>query len=148
MKISELISCDTIKLELEAKDKKNAVRELVTLLVEANRMSEDKEIINAVLDREKKGSTGIGYGVGLPHCKSEYVSGLIVAFGRSSKGIEFASLDNKPVRIIFLLISSNKSVGPHLKVLAKISRLLKGKRLRRFLLEAKTKEEIIDLLND
>lgn len=148
MKISELVSKETVRLELEAKDKKSAIKELVTLLAKANKISEDEGIIKAVLEREEKGSTGIGYGVAIPHCKSECVSDVIVAFGRSSKGIEFASLDNKPVHMIFLLIFSNKSIGLHLKALAKISRLLKGKKLRRCLLEAKTEEEIVKLLHD
>lgn len=105
------------------------------------------DIVRALMDREDLGSTGIGKGVAVPHAKHESVSGLVGAFGRSSKGIEFAALDGQPVWLVFLLLSSKDSSGRHLEALARVARLVRDGRFCRFLREAKGgPEELAELL--
>jgi PTS system fructose-specific IIA component/PTS system nitrogen regulatory IIA component len=98
------------------------------------------------MSREELGSTGIGKGVAVPHAKHECVQGLVVAFGRSQKGIEFSALDGQPVHLVFLLLSSKDVSGQHLEALARVARLVRDDRFCRFLREAKSRKELADIL--
>jgi PTS system nitrogen regulatory IIA component len=97
--------------------------------------------------RESLGSTGIGQGIGIPHGKSDCVKKLIAAFGLSQKGIDFNSLDGEPTYIFFLLVAPQDSAGPHLKALARISRLLKDKYFREALRQCKSSKDIIKIIS-
>ena len=96
--------------------------------------------------REALGSTAIGQGVGIPHAKSECVNKLVAGFGISQKGVDFDSLDGEKVYIFFLLIAPIDSAGPHLKALARISRLLKDKYFRDSLKECKDEKSILKII--
>ena len=98
--------------------------------------------------REALGSTGIGQGIGIPHGKTASVKSLVAAFGLSKKGIDFESLDGEPAYIFFLLLAPEESAGPHLKALARISRLLKDKYVRDMLRQAETEKDIIRIITD
>jgi fructose-specific phosphotransferase system IIA component len=150
MKILDFLSPQTITVDLKEREKKKVITELVRLLNEARKIkAEDIEnIVEALLERERLGSTGIGQGIAIPHVKCREVSEVVAALGISSKGVEFNALDGEPVSIIFLLLAPLESSGVHLKVLAKISRLLKDKFFRQALREAKTKEEIIKIIRE
>jgi len=100
------------------------------------------------LAREALGSTGIGQGIGIPHAKSQYVKTLVAAFGLSKEGIDFESLDGEPTHIFFLLLAPEDSAGPHLKALARISRLLKDKYVRDMLKNAKDEKDIVRIITD
>ena len=149
MKIMDFLNKKAIIADLKAADKKGVIRELVDSLAEAGIIKGKKEeIIKTLMAREALGSTGIGQGVGIPHGKSPNIKSLIAAFGLSRKGVDFESLDGEPTYIFFLLMAPEDSAGPHLKALARISRLLKDKYVRDMLKKAQDEKEIIKIIND
>ncbi|MFH1380905.1 MAG: PTS sugar transporter subunit IIA [Candidatus Omnitrophota bacterium] len=149
MKIMEFLNKKAITANLKSKDKESAIRELIDLLVRAGEVKpQDKNAIAKILlEREVLGSTGIGQGIGIPHGKSKNIKKLIGACGISKDGINFDSLDGEPVYIFFLLLAPQDSAGPHLKALARISRLLKDKYFRDILRNAGNEKELITIIN-
>jgi PTS system nitrogen regulatory IIA component len=111
-----------------------------------NRIDDEEELLRALLERESLGSTGVGDGVAIPHGKLPMGSEMIVAFGRSRKGIDFQSMDSKPVFLFFLLVTPEDKPGDHLKALARISRILKNPVLRESLTTAPDRQEIQRLI--
>ena len=105
------------------------------------------KLIEALMARETLGSTAIGQGVGIPHAKSDCVKRLVSAFGLSQKGVNFDSLDGEPAYIFFLLLAPEDSAGPHLKALARVSRLLKDKYFRDSLRQCKDDKSIIKIIS-
>ncbi len=146
MNIMDFLSKEAISANLESKNKKGIIEELTGLLVKAKEIINKDNIVKILLEREALGSTGIGNGIAIPHGKSDKVKKLIAAFGISKQGVNFESLDGEPAYIFFLLVAPLNSAGPHLKALARISRLLKDKSFRNTLKAAKTKEEIIEII--
>ena len=149
MKIMDFLNKKAITANLESKDKKDVIRELMDLLVKSGEIkSQDKgSIVKVLLDREVLGSTGIGQGIGIPHGKAKNVKKLIAACGISKDGINFDSLDGEPTHIFFLLLAPQDSAGPHLKALARISRLLKDKYFRDILQNAGNEKELISIIS-
>ena len=149
MKLSELINEAGISISLQAKDKKGIIEELIDLLANSTGSVKDKEaVLKAVWDREELMSTGIGQGVGIPHAKTNSVDRLYAVFGKSEAGVNFAALDSKPVHLFFLLVAPEDQSGPHVKALARISRLLKQSYFRQALLDAKKSEEILAIIRE
>ena len=149
MKIMDFLNKKAISANLKATDKEGVIRELVDLLVKADGVAGKKdEIVKILMAREALGSTGIGQGIGIPHGKTASVKSLVAAFGLSKKGIDFESLDGEPAYIFFLLLAPEESAGPHLKALARISRLLKDKYVRDMLRQAETEKDIIRIITD
>lgn len=146
MEIMDFLNPKAISLELKAATKEEVIKELLGILAEAEGIKNEDKLFKILMDREALGSTGIGQGVGIPHGKTDSVKKLVGAFGISKNGIDFDSLDGEPTYIFFLLIAPEDSAGPHLKALAKISRLLKDKFFRERLMKAKTKKELIDII--
>ena len=148
MKIMEFLSKKAITANLKASDKEGVIRELVDLLAKADEIKNKEDLIKALLTRESLGSTGIGQGIGIPHAKSANAKNLVAAFGLSHQGVNFDSLDGEPVYIFFLLIAPEESAGPHLKALARISRMLKDKYFREMLKKAKDEKEILRIIQE
>jgi PTS system nitrogen regulatory IIA component len=149
MKIMDFLNRKAISINLKATDKEGVIRELVDLLVRTDGIAGKKEeIVKILMARESLGSTGIGQGIGIPHGKTANVKSLIAAFGLSKKGVDFESLDGEPAYIFFLLLAPEESAGPHLKALARISRLLKDKYVRDMLKNAEAEKDIIKIIND
>ena len=146
MKIMDFLCPDAISLNFEAQDKKTAITEMVELLAECKKIKKPAEVIETVLEREKLGSTGIGQGVAIPHGKTDSVADQVGALAISQKGVEFNSLDGEPVYIIFLLVGPVEVAGQHLKALSRISRLFKDKFFRQALRDAKTKDDVIKII--
>ncbi len=148
MKIMDFLHPEAISANLQAADKKGTIKELIDLLVRSGAIKEkDKEKVSKVLmEREALGSTGIGQGIGIPHGKFGGVKKLVAACGISSKGIDFESLDGELVHIFFLLIAPDDSAGPHLKALARVSRLLKDKYFRDSLKSAKDAKTLSNII--
>ena len=145
----EFLNRKAISADLESTDKEGVVRELVGLLIAAGGIKSKKEdIIKILMARESLGSTGIGQGVGIPHGKSPNIKSLVAAFGLSKDGVDFESLDGESTHIFFLLLAPEDSAGPHLKALARISRLLKDKYVRETLKKAQSEKEIIKIITD
>jgi len=150
MKIMDFLKKKAVTAELKSKDKKSAVKELVELLVKAGAIKPKEKdlLVKTIMEREALGSTGIGQNIGIPHGKSRNVKELVAAFGLSKQGVNFESLDGEPTHIFFLLIAPEESAGPHLKALARISRLLKDKYFRDMLKDAKDEKELIKIISD
>jgi len=99
-------------------------------------------MVDVLMEREKLGSTGIGDGIAIPHGKLKGLDNLLLSFGRSREGVDFESIDGKPVHLFFLLMAPESSTGQHLKALAKISRMLKDERFRSELMSARSAEDL------
>jgi PTS system nitrogen regulatory IIA component len=145
MRISRLLNKNSIIADLKARDKKGAIDELAAAISGSTKASA-KKIATVLMEREQLGSTGIGGGIAIPHGKLDLVGSILVGFGLSRDGVEYDSLDNKPVHIFFLLLTSENSTGGHLKVLAQISKLLKMDQFKQGLLGATSIDEIYDII--
>lgn len=132
MKIADFISKKAIVMDIKSVKKEEVIKELVDALVNAGDIEKRcrNKLIEALMTRESLGSTAIGQGIAIPHAKSDCVQRLLAAFGVSKKGVDFDSLDGEPAYLFFLLVAPQDSAGPHLKALARISRLLKDKYFR------------------
>ncbi|MCP4746149.1 MAG: PTS sugar transporter subunit IIA [Desulfobacteraceae bacterium] len=146
MKILSVLKKEYININLHAKDKKGVLDELVTPVAQTTGANHD-ELVKVLLERERLGSTGIGNGIGIPHGKLKNLNELILAFGLSKKGVNFESMDGRPTHIFFLLLTPEDSAGLHLKLLARISRLLKDEDFKHLLLNAKDSQEIMSVID-
>jgi nitrogen PTS system EIIA component len=147
MKIIDALQKEAIIVELTATDKKGVLEELVSPVAKIASASQE-EMVRVLLDRERLGSTGIGEGVGIPHGKLRGLDSLALGFGISRKGVDFESMDNRPTYIFFLLITPENSTGLHLKLLARISKILKSIPFKESLLNASDREDIYNLIKE
>lgn len=150
MKFADFVCVTAIKAQLAAEDKEGVIRELVSSLIAAGQIqeAEQESIVKAILKREELGSTGIGRGVAVPHTKHPSVDRLIGTVGVSQEGIDFQSLDAEKVQLFFLLVSPPDRPGDHLRALENISRQLRDDTFCRFLKQAKTQDDIKQLLEE
>jgi PTS system nitrogen regulatory IIA component len=150
MQIMDFLNPKAISTDLKATDKKGIIKELLDLLINSGDISaSDKSaFLDVIIEREALGSTGIGLGVGIPHGKSQHVKNLVASFGISRKGVNFDSLDGEPAHIFFLLLAPQDTAGPHLKALARISRLLKEKYFRDALKKAADPKEALKIIKE
>ena len=148
MKIADFLSKKAITADLKAVKKEDVLKELVELLAASEDIEKKNrnKLVEQLMAREALGSTAIGQGVGIPHAKSECVNKLVAGFGISQKGVDFDSLDGEKVYVFFLLIAPIDSAGPHLKALARISRLLKDKYFRDSLKECKDEKSVLKII--
>ncbi|MCX5896362.1 MAG: PTS sugar transporter subunit IIA [Proteobacteria bacterium] len=146
MKICDILTKDLIIPDLREQDKEKVLAELVNhLAVNVEGINPD-ELLGVLLEREKLGSTGIGDGVAIPHGKLKGIQKIIALFGKSSHGVEFDSMDGKPVYLFFLLIAPENSAGVHLKALARLSRLLKNTGFRQHLMDSSDAKSIYSII--
>jgi PTS system nitrogen regulatory IIA component len=148
MHITDMFKKEYIIEELKAKSKRAVLAELSEIFTHYQSGIQSEAMVEVLLDREKLGSTGIGDGIAIPHGKLKGLDSLVIAFGRSHEGIDFDSIDGKPVHIFFLLMAPESSTGQHLKALAKISRMLKDQEFRNSLMSAKSTEELYRKISD
>lgn len=150
MKFAEFIRKDAIRTELEAVEKEAVIREMAGALMQAGSISDDQfdSVVEAILKREELGSTGIGRGVAVPHTKHPTVDRLCGAVAVSQDGVEFDSLDGEKVHLLFLLVSPPDRPGDHLRALENISRQLRNDTFCRFLKQAKTADDVWQLLEE
>ena len=148
MKISDILKKEHIIQELDSCDKKNVLDELSSFLEDEGEIANKESLLAALIEREKLGSTGIGENIAIPHAKISEIDKIITVFGRSKNGVEFESLDQKPVNFIFLVIAPENSTGQHLKALARISRLFKNPSLRESVLRTNEADQIYSILVD
>ena len=146
MRLKDLLSGDVIRIPLENTEKNAIIEEMVDILDKAGKLKDKKAVLKAVLEREQVMSTGMGDGIAIPHAKTDGVDELIAAFGVTKEPVDFKSIDNKPVRIIFLLVGPTDLTSPHLKVLSRISRLTHRKEFREKLAAAKNSKQVIDAI--
>ncbi|WP_144494239.1 PTS fructose transporter subunit IIABC [Bacillus pumilus] len=147
MKITELLTKQTIKLQLDSQQKEAVIEELVTVLDTAGKLNDKEGYKEAVTNREKQSSTGIGEGIAIPHAKTASVKEPAIAFGRSVAGVDYESLDAQPSHLVFMIAATEGANNTHLEALSRLSTLLMREEIRKQLLEAATEDEIIDIIN-
>lgn len=145
MALADLLSADDIIPEMLATERWDAIVELTNLLVARGKIrAQDRESILASLkQREETMSTGIGFGIAIPHCSADCLEDVVAAFGRSSKGIEFDALDNAPVKFVVLFVVPKNQFQTHLRTLASIAKFLNDRAVREQLAQATTADAII-----
>ena len=146
MNLSDLLSKEVIRIPLKNTEKNKIIEEMVDILAQNNKLKDRQSVLDDVLERERVMSTGMGDGVAIPHAKSEGVDKLVSAFGITEKDVDFKSIDEKPVRLIFLLVGPVNQTGPHLKALSRISRLMHRKEFRDRLASAHSSEKVIEAI--
>lgn len=145
--VNSIINKKLIKLNINGNSKKEIIVELAKLIDEQGRLNSIDEYIEEVLKREELSTTGIGFGVAIPHGKTNAVKVPTVAFGRIKDGVEWQSLDGEPVHIVFLLAVPEKAASnAHLKILAALSRKLMDENFREELLTVNSQEKLIETL--
>ncbi len=150
MKMHDFVVSDAIVPQLEATDRDGAIRELVMALVaqKAVPATMAEELIKAIHDREKRGSTGFGKGVAVPHAMHTKVTKMVATIGVSHKGVDFNALDKGPVYSIVLLLSPKDNPTEHLQAMENIFSNLQKDNFRRFLRQANTAKDVVDLLHE
>ncbi|MCX7010514.1 MAG: PTS sugar transporter subunit IIA [Kiritimatiellaeota bacterium] len=146
MNLKKALTPDTIVVELKAATKDAVIEELVDLLVATGKIKDRLEALRAVLEREKKMSTGMQSGIAIPHGKTDTVDALVAAFGIKHAGVDFESLDGLPARIFIMTLSPVNRTGPHIQFLAEVSRQLNDPAIRERLLQASTADEILNII--
>jgi PTS system nitrogen regulatory IIA component len=147
MKILDVLHKEAIISDLQAIDKQGVLEELVMPLAGIAGVNQDY-LVRVLMERERLGSTGIGEGVGIPHGKLKDLSSLVLGFGLSRQGVDFESMDGQPTHIFFLLVTPENSTGLHLKLLARISRILKSELFRQKLMAAANSDEIYSIIQE
>jgi PTS system nitrogen regulatory IIA component len=148
MNLKTLLTKDTVCLHLKGKDKEAIINELVDLLVAAKKVS-DRELIHAaVMERERKMSTGMKHGIAIPHGKTGAIQDLVACIGISDVPVDFDSLDGEPCKIFIMTLSPLEKTGPHLQFLAEISLLFKSAEKRAEILKASSPEDVLKILAD
>ncbi|MFN2340174.1 MAG: PTS sugar transporter subunit IIA [Halanaerobium sp.] len=148
MEVNEFINQNLIKMDLQSTDKESVIKEMIEIMVENEIITDKEEVIKKAMEREAKGTTGVGKGVAIPHVKSNSVKRSAVAFGRSDKGIDYESMDDKPGHLFFLITVPEESHDEHLKLLALLSRNLVHDNFRDSLLKAKNAKEVMSILEN
>jgi len=146
MRLDQILKTEFLNDDLQAKTKTEVLSELSEMIAKGSLKLEQTQVFDVLQQREKLGSTGIGDGVAIPHGKIGALEEVIVAFGRSKKGVTFDSMDGKPVHLFFLLLAPENCTGQHLKALAKISKMLKAGNFRKNLMEAKSKSDLYKMI--
>lgn len=147
MKILDVLNKEAININLTARDKKGVLDELVAPVASTAGATKD-QLVKVLLERERLGSTGIGGGIGIPHGKLKNLESLVLGFGLSRQGVNFESMDGRPTHIFFLLLTPEDSAGIHLKLLARISRLLKNDDFKERLMQSQTSEDIVAAISE
>jgi fructose-specific phosphotransferase system IIA component len=146
MLLTQILQPTCVKVPIEAKDKESAIIELLDLL-DTNGLLKDRDSAQkAVMTREKTRSTGIGSGIAIPHGKCNSVKELVMTMGIVPDGMDFQSVDSKPVKIIILLVSPLDQTGPHIQALASISRLMLDEEFKLKLEQSSSADELYNLL--
>jgi len=146
MKLTDVLRPDCVKVPLAAKDKTQAIVELVDLLDKAGAIRDREAVLQSVLEREARRSTGIGHGLAIPHGKSSACDELVMAIGKPAEPIEFESIDGQPARIIVLLASPVDQTGPHIQALARISRIMTIESVRSDMYNTESADELYRII--
>lgn len=146
MNLRKVLTPQTAHVGLQGETKDEIIAELVDLICGTGRVKDRDAALSAVLERERKMSTGMEHGVAIPHGKTDAVDGLFVALATRESGIDFDSLDGQPARIFVMTLSPKNRSGPHIQFLAEVSRLLRSESARQRVLEATTPKELIAAL--
>jgi fructose PTS system EIIBC or EIIC component len=145
MKISDILTEDLVVSHLKGTSKQEIIDAMVDLVAISPKVLDKAKVRAAIFDREKIMSTGVGNGFAIPHGKTDAVTEIVAAFAVTERDIDYDSLDEKPVRLVFLLVGKDNLVGPHIKLLSRISRLMNKEEFRNQLLTTHSAKEILEL---
>jgi fructose-specific phosphotransferase system IIA component len=145
MKITDILNEKVIVTHLPGATKAEVINAMIDLAATSDRVIDKEKMRSAILEREKIMSTGVGSGFAIPHGKTDAVQDIVAAFAITEHPIDYQSLDDQPVRIVFLLVGKDNSVGPHIKLLSRISRLMNKEEFRKKLIEAGSPAEILQI---
>ncbi len=149
MKLRNLLMQDMIIPELQSENVENVLKEMVKFLKKKNKITKEKELYEKLIQREKLGSTAIGEGVAIPHCKMKGIRNPIVMLAVSKKNVDFRSLDGKPSHVFFLVVSSPDNPTVNLQILASIAHLVrKSSSLVKKILNAKNTGDVLDIVTE
>ena len=144
MKISDILTENLVATGLAGESKKEIIDAMIDLVATSPKVLDREKVRKAIFEREEIMSTGVGNGFAIPHGKPDAVTDIVAAFAVTASPIDYQSLDEKPVRLVFLLVGKDNLVGPHIKLLSRISRLMNKEEFRKRLLELKTPQEILE----
>lgn len=148
MKLSKFSEENLVTFQMSSTSKEDAIVELVDLVSLSTMVKDRDQLLSDVLERENLVTTGVGYGVAFPHAKTSAVKGIVIAFGRSAKGIDFDAMDHKPVNLFFLIAAPEDAIGAHLNVMARLSYLMKSESNRQKLMEANSPGDVLALMDN
>ena len=148
MKITDLLTKEAIDLNVKATNKKDVIEKAVELMQYNGNINNKEEYLKLVMKREEEGSTGVGEEIAIPHGKGESISEPGLAAMVIQEGVNFDSLDGKPIKLLFLIAAPNSKDNLHLEVLSRLSALLMDEKFRKKLLNAKTKEEFLKIIDE
>jgi fructose-specific phosphotransferase system IIA component len=146
MKLTDILKLEQIKLDFVSTSKEEVINELIDLFKGDERIIDIEAIRKVVMEREEIMSTGVGNGFAIPHGKTNMAKEMVAGFGLLKTPIDFDSIDEKPVNLIFLLIGREEAVGQHIKMLSRISRIMNQENVRKMLSKATSKEDILQIL--
>lgn len=145
MKIIEILNDQVVRTNLPGTSKADIINAMIELAATQKQVVDKEKMREAIFEREKIMSTGVGSGFAIPHGKTDAVSDIVAAFAVTAEPIDYQSLDDQPVRIVFLLVGRDNMVGPHIKLLSRISRLMNREEFRKRLLEAETPADVLEI---
>ena len=145
MRLSERFTDNSVIINSQSSTKEQILNELVDALCASYKLEHRDEIFAAVWKREQPRPTGIGCGPAVPHAKIDYVDRMCMVAATVEKGIDFDAMDNEPVHLLILIVSPGNTVGPHLKALSSVSRILANAEVRKDLIEAKTQADFLEI---
>ena len=148
MKISDILSPDVIEINLDAADKDDSIKKIIDISTRTGRILDLNKVTDVIFERERLVSTGVGKGFAIPHGKTDAISDIVAAFVITKNPIDFDSIDGEPVRFIFLLIGKESLLNTHIKLLSRISRLMNKEEFRDKLLEAKAKDDVLNIFRE
>lgn len=148
MKIMNYLQEKWVNTDLQGTDKSSILKELSSVLVKPCQVASVEDLLRVLLEREKLGSTGIGAGIAVPHGRLKRLKSFYISFGRSTKGVDFDSIDQKPSQLFFLVMAPENSAVENLKLLGRIVQLLKDDSFKRRLMEAKTQKELFEIISE
>ncbi len=148
MKITDYLKTQHVSASVKGKNKSDLIEEMLKLISTSENILDFEKVRRAVFEREQIMSTGVGNAFAIPHGKSDAVSDIVAGFGITERPVDYDALDEKPVRLVFILIGKENMVGSHIKLLSRVSRLMNSESFRDKLVTLNTPEEIIDAFRE
>ncbi len=148
MMVTDILGVDSIELQMKAESKDEVINKMIALAAKSGKISNIDEAKKEILNREAIMSTGVGKGIALPHAKTNAVTDSVGSLAILDEPVDFDSLDDKPVNIVFLILGREANVGNHLRLLSKISRMMNNDPFRSGLSKCKTTDEVLKMLTE
>ncbi len=145
MKITDVLEEQFVRTNLPGSTKEEIINSMINLVANSKNVIDKDKVRQAIFEREKIMSTGVGNGFAIPHGKTDAVNDIVAAFAVTERPVDYQALDDQPVRLVFLLVGKDSLVGPHIKLLSRISRLMNKEGFREELLGSKTSKEVLEL---